>query len=251
MKRLSAVGRCRQKPAAKHAAFPLLALVLAVTLNGCGSATPTRSVSASGFLGDYSQLRPGAENSGDPLLMYANPKADCKKYTRILLEPVALWASPKDSAFAKLAPGERSKLLDQAGQILQQSAAQSGYGLAETPAVDVMRLRVALTEAKLPDGPAKAAAAQAQGNAPALFTGEVAFELEAVDAMTGERLYAAADKRGGDMDPRNAAWNDVKAALKAWGERGVQRLAHCRATGSFTLPPQAQHPGDKSERHMP
>ncbi len=41
--------------------------------------------------------------------------------------------------------------------------------------------------------------AEAKGQAP--FIGDVAYELELLDSVSGERLYAAVDKWVGKMDP--------------------------------------------------
>jgi hypothetical protein len=70
--------------------------------------------------------------------------------------------------------------------------------------------------------------------------------------VSGERMYAAADKRVGKMDPRNYhSWDDVADSIKVWGDRAVKRLNNCRQTGSFALTPQEKSFSDKVDKYMP
>ena len=66
----------------------LSALALLV---GCatGQSKQARRVEKSGFLGDYSMLRPGGE--GEALLSYENPEANWPAYNKIFLAPVAYY----------------------------------------------------------------------------------------------------------------------------------------------------------------
>ena len=241
----------------------MLGLALALSLTGCGSTKQARSVTATGFLGDYSQLKAGSGNADDPLLIYANPNADCRKYKSVLLDPVTLWGKADGSSFAKLEPADRTFLTTTFDKELRETVAKGGYAVVSTPGADVMRLRVALTEAQKSNVLMKelsvvapyasgAATVWSEAKGQALFTGDVAFELEVLDSVTGERLYAAADKRVGKMDPRNYhSWDDVTESIKSWSERGVRRLTHCRVTGSFAMTPKEQSFSDKVDKYMP
>src|SRR5262245_62980215 len=73
-----------------------VALILLVVAYGCGARrTPHPSQEMSGFLDDYSLLRKGAP--GDVALIYRNPNADWTRYDKVLLEPVTLWRSGRNS----------------------------------------------------------------------------------------------------------------------------------------------------------
>ncbi len=247
----------------QRAILAMLALAFALASSGCGSTKQARSVTASGFLGDYSALRKGGESAGAPLLIYSNTAADCRKYKSILLDPVTLWAKADGSSFAQLEPADRTMLVNEFDKALREAAAKGGFPLAAAPGPDVMRIRAALTEAEKSNVMMKeisvvapyasgAATVWAEAKGQALFTGDAAFEVEVLDSVTGERLYAAADKRVGKMDPRNYhSWDDVKDSIKVWGERGVKRLANCRATGSFALTPEEKSFSDKVDKYMP
>ena len=71
-------------------------VILAIFLGGCDTTThQVRSVEPSGFLDDYSKLRPGGEDKA--ALRYLNPSADFSKYNKVLFEPVHVYVAD-DSA---------------------------------------------------------------------------------------------------------------------------------------------------------
>ncbi len=70
-------------------------LIALICLLGACATIQARSTNKSGFLGDYSQLKKGGD--GKALLVYSDPKADIKSYTRILMDPVKLYASSQNS----------------------------------------------------------------------------------------------------------------------------------------------------------
>src|SRR5882724_3558234 len=82
--------------------------MLAVALGaiGCPATYQARSVKPSGFLGDYSQLRPGKE--GEALLVYVRPGVEWTKYDKIWLEPVTVWGDVK-GAFSSPSPRTRPR----------------------------------------------------------------------------------------------------------------------------------------------
>ena len=69
------------------------ALCLALTVGGCAAtkqASPG-SVKESGFLGDYSRLKPGDAAKGQALLTYINPDARWSQYKKVMIDPVTYW----------------------------------------------------------------------------------------------------------------------------------------------------------------
>ena len=56
---------------------------------GCAPTTQARSVTTSGFLGDYSNLREG--KAGEALLVYVKQDAAWRTYDKMLIEPVTVW----------------------------------------------------------------------------------------------------------------------------------------------------------------
>lgn len=224
----------------------ILAGCLCVALMaGCATTQQGRKVETSGFLGDYSQLK---EKGGEEaLLLYVNPNADCKQYSKVYIEPVALWAKASDSKLGKLPAAEKTTLANLAMAAIN-NAVKGKYGIASKPGPDVLTLRAAVTEAEeswvLLDilssiHPGSLLLSQAVGLATGKpsFTGEVAAELEAKDSVTGERLMAGVDKRVGAKSIKGAwnSWGDVEDSFQYWSDRIGKRMDQCRTRGTFAF----------------
>jgi hypothetical protein len=279
--KLRRVGPISFSPRWTHPAtsFFLFAIGTALFNGGCGTSKDSvkavesnplamttkegRTVAESGFLGDYSQLHTGSAAADDPLLVYYNPEVNCKKYTKIMVDPVKLYAKVGDSSFDKLDPDTRSMLVKMAEDALRKVVTKAGYALVSEPGPNTMRIRAALTEARESDVALKditavapyvsaAAAVWSEAKGRALFTGEAAFEAEVLDSMTGERLFAGVDARVGKLDVRNyKSWQDVQAAIETWAARGIKRLINCREKGSFKLSPEEEGIAGKLNKYVP
>jgi Protein of unknown function (DUF3313) len=245
----------------KTAEFAIIALLATAGLSACSTTKEARSVTPSGFLGDYSNLHPSVAN--EPLLVYGNPTADCRQYTQVMFDPVTLWARSDDSSLQQLSETDRDKLRALGARALRVTFTEAGFSTVATPGTHVMRVRAAFTEAEkanvlLEDVSAVApyvsgaATLYAEGKGQALFTGDVAYEMEFVDSLSGERLAASVDKRVGLMDIRNTdPWDSINAAIKVWQERGLKRLQACQRTGSFLSRPREQNWDQKVESYRP
>ena len=180
-----------------------LLAVVCMLLGACAT-MQARSTSTAGFLRDYSQLKEGGE--GKALLVYIDPKADIKSYTRILMDPVLLYSSEDDS-MKDVAKADRKKLMDYADAAIREHLAKD-YVFVGEPGPGVMRLRVALTETEhsyvaldtistvLPIGLALAGL-QTAATGSCSFVGSAGVEAEMLDSQTGKRLFAAVDRRVG------------------------------------------------------
>ena len=215
--------------------------IAAVALGaGCTTTSSKRSVKKSGFLGDYSQLKPGPKGRAN--LVYRNKGADFSSYDAILLDPISVWALP-GSKLQKLPTDEIQALINYLDAVLRRELSPS-YNLVDRPTVKTMRIRVALTEAKganvllntvssvtpygLALSTAKRAALGTHSN-----VGEAAVEVEAVDAISGERLLAAVAARAGTkvvMSGNFSKWDDVKDAFDAWATNFSASLRELRST---------------------
>jgi uncharacterized protein DUF3313 len=205
---------------------------------GCKTTHQARHVEPSGFLKDYSKLR---EGTGDEaLLCYVNPKTNFTRYNRILLDPVTIWR-PADSNLEDLDEDDAQML----GDLLREKVMdelQKDYQFTETPGPNVLRLRLALTEA----GGSRVALNTVTTILPLglivshtknlvtgthTFVGNAATEVEGVDSLTDEQLFAAVDKRVGGKTLRGvfSKWDDVEKAFEYWAERLRTRLAEERA----------------------
>jgi hypothetical protein len=201
---------------------------------GCPATYQARKVEPSGFL--TGKFEKGKE--GQALLVYIDESADWKKYTKIQMDPVTIWAN---QATHGLDPDEAQVLVDYLDSSVRH-ALQSDYAFVDRPGPDVMRLRVAITEAKgsrvvldtlstvVPQMRALSGVKRV-ATGTAAFVGEAGVEAELLDSMNNRRLAAAIDRRVGQKRLRGSLdkWDDVREAFDFWAERLKTRLAELRA----------------------
>jgi hypothetical protein len=214
-------------------------LVIAGLVSGCGSTMQARKATPSGFLGDYSQLTQGDE--GEALLRYVNPKVNFAKYNKILMMPVQVYAG-KDSKIAKIPREDLRSLVNYLDATMREHL-KTDYTFVDVPGPGVMKLQLAITEAHRsivlldvassigPPGVALSALKQVATGSPSA-TGSVGGECQAVDSVTGERLFAAVDARVGQkytgkFDKFNT-WRASQGAFDYWAEQLQQQLREHR-----------------------
>lgn len=212
------------------------ALVLAVfTLAGCrtfqgGSAEP------SGFLGDYSELREG--KGDEALLVYVDRSAPWAQYTKVMLDPVVVYA---DDELNEVPKDQLQTLVNLLDQRIREELGKD-YTFTDAPGPDVMRMRVAITEAAgskvaldvlstiTPVGRVISGGKQIVAGT-GTFTGRAGVEGEILDSTTGRRMFAAVDRRIGrkSVGGMFSKWDDVESAYDMWAEKIRTRLADWRA----------------------
>jgi hypothetical protein len=217
-----------------HSATAALAAGLA--LAGCLGTEPARNVRPSGFLGDYSTLGRGGE--GEPALLYWNPKADFRAYSKVIVERATIWRVP-GSSLDDVPKAELEHLAILLTARIIEAVKREGLTIVHEPGPGVMRIRSAITEAEqsalvldlvtsavpLPSLTKVATGTRA-------FVGKASVEGEIRDAMTDERLAAMVDRRAGNRLPSGvqASWSDVEMAFQYWSDRLAYRL--CRERGA-------------------
>ncbi len=203
----------------------------------CSTTQQADSVTKSGFLGDYSQLRKGED--GQPLLRYINPRTRWLQYKKVIVEPVRVYAGKK-SKLASANTEERQALATYFGAAIRENL-KDDYMLVTSPGPDVMRIRAAITDADssmvllntvttvMPIGLAVSTLKRAVTGSDT-FVGEAQAEMEISDSLTDERLGAAVDKRYGTKALRSkfGAWNDAQATFDYWAEQLRERLLELR-----------------------
>ena len=227
-------------------------MLSALWLAGCADTQHAKSVEKSGFLGDYSMLRKGETKTfgEDPeaLLVYQNPKANWKQYTKIILDPVTLWVGTAESQLKDVPIEDRQRL----GNLLWSKVDENlrkDYEMTSQAGPGVMRIQVALTEADKSNvvldtitsivpqarllGGAKGVATGVSG-----FTGSASGEVKITDTETGELLSAAVDRRGGtkSLSGVTNSWNDVEEAFRFWAEKMRWRLCQQRGGANCVEP---------------
>lgn len=205
--------------------------VLAVI--GCGVTRQARDVKQSGFLGDYSILKPGPE--GGAKLVYQNPNANMKSYTKILLDPVTIWTA-NDSQMNDLDKKDRQMVADRLFSLLHARLSKD-YKMVIAPEPGTLRISAAITSAEssypvldtvstiVPIGLGISTLKAIATGRPA-FVGEASVEAKFTDATTNEILFEAVDSRVGTKNPTGVwdKWEDVDTALAYWADRTGYRL---------------------------
>ena len=207
---------------------------------GCATTHQARSVSRSGFLGDYSQLQPG--KSGEAKLLYIHPTADFSKYDKVMIDRVQLWKSDEpDSPLGSLSPKDQQFLVDTLYSSLEEKLS-GDYEIVDQPGPGVLRIRAAVTEARKSKPVLDLASNVTPIGLGLTYSKRIVFgthtsvglvtgEMELLDSQTNERLAAAVDRRAGTKVLRGkfARWGDVKDAFDYWARRVQTRLAELRA----------------------
>ncbi|MBN1491495.1 MAG: DUF3313 domain-containing protein [Phycisphaerae bacterium] len=164
-----------------------LAGLSAVWLSGCTSSGPEFS----GFLGDYTQIKPRPDM--EAAFGYINPARSLAEYDKFLLDEVRVHFAPGAEGVA-IDPDKLKELTDYFEKEARKRISK-GYDVVGQPGPGVLRLRVAITDVKqttawLNIHPATKLAGAGLGSA--------SLEAEGVDSQTGERVFAAVDKRPGN-----------------------------------------------------
>jgi hypothetical protein len=219
-------------------------LLLVITVMGCAGSKQARNVEMSGFLGDYSMLTKGEK--GQELLRYNNPKAKWAAYKKIILDPVMIW---RDSKILDNVPEEDlQRLADYLYSLLYEEL-KKDYEMVNKPGRETLRMQVAIVSLEK-SNPTLATISSVpvpynvlslgsmvtnMVSGKPLFVGEATIEGKVTDALTGELLGAAVDRRVGGKGPSEeklTSWGDVEHALQYWAKNSRYRL--CMARGEKT-----------------
>ncbi len=218
------------------------AILLSTAFSGCQSTFKERSVEPTGFLKNSSQLQKGGKDQA--LLVYIDKTVNFAQYKKILMEPVIGYGTGESGSITKLSVEDQKKLLNYFDAALRKEIGQS-YQFVTEPGPDVMRFRVAVTEARgakvlldtissvVPIGLAVSAVKSvATGKHSAI--GEIGAEFEALDSQSGRRLAAAIDSRAGRKYTlrfdKFKKWRTAEDAFDYWAELTHLRLNELSGT---------------------
>jgi len=183
----------------------------------------------SGVFDDYSHLHPGGP--GDLAFIYVNPAAKWTTYDAVLLEPVTLWRSGRDS-LAPIPEADLVQLVTRFEDAVRRRLGE-GFRLVDAPGPGVLRIRLAITAARESDRgldvlTATPDAVLASADAPIhpelmTFIDGASLEGEIRDATTDELLAEGVDRRPPNA-PHFVTWADVDRAAARWADRTCTRL---------------------------
>jgi hypothetical protein len=205
-------------------------LLLLLALSACATRRARQPADMSGFLDDYSLLREGGK--GEVALVYRNPDADWRAYDKVLLEPVTLWRSGRQS-LDPLPEADLLRLIADLENAVRRRLGEQ-FTMVQEPGPGVMRIRFAITEARAadpvldvlrgrggdataaPDGPLHAETRR--------FIEAAVIEGEIRDAQTNMLLAEGVEHRRRKNPPPIDTWAEVNRALDFWAARLVARL---------------------------
>lgn len=208
---------------------------------GLGKAEP------SGFLKDYSKLHPAANDTEGTLVYLPPDKQKFKTYTKILLEPVQVWKGEKSAA--KDMEKKDAEYLSQYTWSRLDEELRKDYQMVQDPGPDVMRVRVAITEAgrgvpildnitSVHPGTLLMSKGKKALAGTETFVGKASAELEVTDSQSGELLAAGVDRRGGGKyawKPLNR-WEDVEQVIVYWAKKIRWRACKLRGDENCQMP---------------
>jgi len=214
-----------------------LALCLAVAAACSGPARPpVKKMPAgkqfSGFLSDYSRLKPSPKSAGALLYLLTGATRNIHQYTGIIVDPVEVYLAT-DADASKLPDQGRTALADYFRKAIVESVS-GAFPVVQKPGALVLRLRSALIGVDI--GSEVPAADRAADPGAALDhrinIGKVGIEMELVDAETGEQVAAAVDRQpfgdgivfGSLNFSRDENFRAARRALDAWAARIRQFL---------------------------
>lgn len=207
-------------------------------LGGCASSYQARALDTKHTMFvNPAILTPG---TGDQALYrYRNPDVRDRRYTKILIDPVLLTRSAELDAETL---EDYQKLADNAFAYLVQGL-ENDFGIVQSPEPETLRLQLAIIEAE-PSSPVRnvlssvvpigigVSAIKGATTGKQSGVGEITAEFKITDAMTGELLGAAIDRRVGGKDAGGMfdSWHNADATLKYRARR--VRFVLCTERGA-------------------
>lgn len=191
-------------------------MLLAILLAGCSASQRSNS----GFLGDYSQLKPSPLVDG--ATAYRNPSFDLAKYDKFVIDPIGVHFAP-DATGAAVDP----KVLHDMTQYFREKLVENlskNYKVVNQAGPGTMRLRIAVTDLQKANPLMNVHPATKLSG---VGLGAASVEAEGIDTATGKRLFAFVHTRSGDrlsVVEGLQEWGHAKQAMDFWAQKLVERV---------------------------
>ena len=178
----------------------------------------------SGFLSDYSKLKPNPEFENTVAFVRDDPAKNIHKYVAIIVEPVAVYVAT--NADPKTLSERGRAALAEYFQVAITNAVQDEWPVVKESGPLVLRLRSALIGVDV--GPAGTGQQAGEGALDRTINiGKVGVEMELVDSETGEQIAAAVDRQnlgegatiGSATFSREEKYRAAVEAIDGWAKR--------------------------------
>jgi hypothetical protein len=214
-----------------------LAVAAALLLTGCVTSRQARTVKPTAFLDSSASLLTKSSGKDDSLLVYRKAGIDWPSYDKVVVDPVAIWTTPRSATLTAEELGDYQRVIDSFELTLRASLAKS-YLLVDAPQTHTLRMQVAIVDGAAANTPLKVVKTVAPyanvadflwtfATGKPAFAGEVSLEYMIRDAESDELLAAGADRRVGGNQLGAATvtkWGDVRNILTYWSELAAYRL---------------------------
>jgi hypothetical protein len=194
----------------------VLAVALTGALSGCGL-----EVKQSGFLKDYSQLKPSPRAEGT--MVYENPATPLKNYTTFMVDPVVVHFAP-DAKGGGIDPDTLNDLATYFRTELVKGLKDSGYTVVEAPGPGVLEVRAAITQI---DKTVPVANIHPAMKMTGIGLGGASMEVEGLDTQSKAQVFAVTDSQKGsrlDLAGGFQWYGNAKSVMSEWAKRFVARL---------------------------
>ncbi len=186
----------------------------------CGGMKPPQS----GFLSDYSKLKPNPRYKNSYL--YLNPDRNLASYSSFIVEHVKIFLIPEardrgidPTRMNELAKYFRNEVIDQ----LKGKYTQVNF-LRREPGI--LQVRIAITDLK----PAGATSASGPlGLKKEISLGGASAEFELLDYQSGEVVAAGMISEEETRKPDGTSWGNTRKILSQWAKRFRARLDEAHA----------------------
>ena len=232
----------------KIIAMLVIVIAAALQLAGCAVGSyQARSV----YFPDTHLVNPdilvqGADD--EALYRYVNPKGDIahvRMYTKVLIDPVLVY---KDAVLDKDERENYQKLANNAFVYLKKELGKN-YAIVKEPKPGTLRVQMAIIDADsskpvrntlstiVPVGMVLSLAKYTV-TGKQTGVGEITMEMKIADAVTGELLGAALDRRVGGKELRYlwSSWRNANDALQYWAKRLSFVLCNMRGDATCEKP---------------
>lgn len=210
-------------------------------VSGAGAKLPGSDIRASGFLQDYSQLEPAPGT--DHTWRYIRPNVNWKQYDKIMVLPMEVLVNP-EAEHIGIQPQLYTEIDRQFKEIVTQEFQSGGYQVVDKPGPGVLIFRPALTGVTpthqgfeptdlLPIKAAINAGKYAFGAEPYYIV--LSGELEVLDGVSKERLYAMVGARRGYETTTKGGqltWAEVKDTFTWYAKQWRASLDRARGVKS-------------------
>ncbi len=216
----------------------ILFMIVVISMALTGPVLAESDVKYSGFMEYYPVFETDADRKG--ALVYRKAGVDLKKYTKVMIDPIEIWISPK-SKYKGIKPDDLKVIADTFRKSIID-ALEPTYPVVNKTGPDVLGIRIAITNVYItkkkrgllgytPIGFVVSTGIKAIGDNMSLK--EAVIEAELLDSQSNERLGALIDQQSKTAKKKSSfsavkkgatSWEEIEMTLKFYAERFRGRM---------------------------